>query len=491
VTFIDGSVLVLALSAECVAELRRVIHQVQLSFSSATVDSPRSSVASARSSAGSSFSSTSSRRSTSSLLLSILSPLLSNASAAQFSLPPAPPQTPARIHRRQARSLLVDTYRKHVLPSLRDVLPSAYLAWAIDSETAKHMEEFERLRSEITALLSRAGIDVAMCTPMKRGRSSSSCSSTSDSTDSNSDFASPLTPATSIFSPSSCSTPVRRRSAPSPYSFLSSIPATQVMPSSLRNAYANHVSRLSSLVSRLSSITKLQGRYEREEGKRRWLDSLEMGRQGDKSLRRAFSNGQIAARVNVNAEPIKRSGLWRSWSAVDQARAERSTFEYIHPAMMSPVREVSYISDVESEDGKSVEAYSPSPSPPLVRPSLKVQLNLPELSLDDNVRTPIKVFRPTLTHRDAYDETEVRQAPNLVPSLSDDSLPEMNDWDMDASPPLDDFSAGPRWEQEVARMVPSLAKPAKALLNWETRDDYSDPCVRVEMFDGVQVVYSQ
>ena len=216
-----------------------------------------------------------------------------------------------------------------------------------------------------------------------------------------------------------------------------------------------------------------------------------MGRQGDKSLRRAFSNGQIAARVNVNAEPIKRSGLWRSWSAADQARAEDSNLKYVHPAMMSPVSDVQYISDIEeSEDETSVE-YSPSLSPRIEesrQESVNGQLNLPELSLEDSITCNDRTARPPLVHRGAYGDV-----PTLLLSRSDESLAESEEWDEDASPVQElDRPIGQRWELKPVGATPLLVKPAKALLDWGSpQSDYeSDPSVRVEIYNGVGVVYS-
>lgn len=161
---------------------------------------------------------------------------------------------------------------------------------------------------------------------------------------------------------------------------------------------------------------------------------------------------------------------------------------------MSPIREVSYISDGESEDDKSVGAYSPSPSPiESRRRSLNGQLKLPELSLEDSINQHKQATRPPLIHRSAFrEEVTVYEAPSLVPSLSDESLPE-EDWDMDASPPLKTPPAGARWQLGMIDMAPPLAKPAKALLDWDSpRDELNnDPHVRVEMYNGVGVVYSQ
>jgi len=543
ITLIDGSILKVDLSEECMRELRKVIHEVQLSFAP-EASSPRSSVSSHRSSTSSVSSSSSScshaptprRRSPSALLMSILSPLLPIGQGTQTSFPQQPPQPPARIHRRQARSLLVDTYRRHVLPFIRDTLPAAYLPWAIASETSRHMSDFERTRQDINDLLATAGVDMTMSTPMKRTRSASTSSSATDS-DSDSDLRSPVTPATSVFSPSMCSSPMRSRSPASPANFLHSVPPAQAVPISHRNAYASQLARVSAIAARLSSIKKLQSRYEREEGKRRWLESLERGRQGDKGLRRAFSNGLIQPRVGVDAKPIKRSSLWRSWTAADQARVEKEEVALMHPAMAMDLdddesfthhlEEVDMDSIASDENAPSSIASHSPPIPPRRRSFSTANLpNLPDLTLedgDDSVDTKMIVVhhstldnasntRPPLTHRDANDEI-----PNLVSSTSDESLAESEEWDVEAVTPLSTPSrtrsstttsvstatvglghfTRAQWDANVVKMTASSpAKAAKALpsMQWENgyedRPELQDPNVRIEVYGGVEVIYA-
>jgi hypothetical protein len=367
---------------------------------------------------------------------------------------------------------------------LKEHLPIAYLPWAIASETAKHLAEFDRLRNEINEMLSSCGVDKSFHTPMKRTRSAST--SSSDESDSEQER-SPVTPATSVFSPSSCSTP-RCRSPSNPQSFLLAIPPAHSIPFAKRNGYSAQLARLSKIASRLSAIKKLQGRYDREEGKRRWTESLERGRQGDRSLRRAYSNGDIAARVNINSVPVKRSGLWRSWTADDQQRYQADETSSTHPAMLplSPVVEA-----VPLEDNYIIEFAEA----PRRRSVSHINLpNLPDLSLEDNTEDVLeKVIivhhpaptarRPSLEHRDAVDDV-----PSLVASRSDESLAESEDWDQEKER-VDDELLAPSpafagWEANVVRM----SRPELKSVEWTAEE--RDPDVRVEVYGSVEVVYA-
>lgn len=525
VLLIDGTSMTVPLSAQCTRQLQLVIHEVQLSFAPHEA-SPRSSTSSNASSSSICSTPPSRRRSPSSLLLSILSPLLAvnqvEASTSQrASLPQLPPQPPARVHRRQARSLLVDTYRQHVLPLLREQLPPAYLPWIIASETSKKMEEFDRIREDINAILSIAGVDLAMTTPMKRSRSTSTTSSATES-DSDGETMSPVTPATSVFSTSDCSTPMRYKTGHTPRSYLLSIPPAQSIPFGHRYEYLSLVSRLSSIANRLSAIRKLQGRYEREEGKRRWLEGLERGRLGDKALRKAFSNGHIQARPGVSSEPIKRSGLWRSWTAADQERSEMRDVSTMHPAMLSPVSDSVFMSDHEecSDEDRQFSLLStlPSPAPPRRRSASGTGLNLPnlpDLTIEDEIDVVTDkiivvhhgpTVRPRMPHRDAADEV-----PSLLTSRSDDSLPEGDEWEEDAR--MDYEAPQPkatRVERVDRALLPSpdlsrpwgismadsgklAGEPDKKFVDWEAslQPREEDDNVRVEVYSGVGVVYAQ
>ncbi|ORY26605.1 hypothetical protein BCR39DRAFT_578799 [Naematelia encephala] len=498
VHLIDGSNVTLPLEPACLTMLQRVVHEVQLSFAPPPqeVTSTRTSCSSISSVASSSSATPSrpsrpsisipaaGRRSTSSLLLSLLSPLLQTAQQTQIPEPrAAPPQPPARAHRRQARSLLVDTYRLHVLPALRQHLPPAYLPWMIASETQKKGEEFESLRDEINDLLELAGVDLAVAhaTPMKRTRSGSSCSD-SDS-DSDSDITtSPVTPATSVFSSSVCCTPVvARRTLPTPQSFLLSIPPAHVLPPAHRNTYAAQLARLTRLASRLHAIKKLGVRYEREEGKRRWLEGLERGRAGDKALRRAFSNGQLKGAL-VTAEPIKASKLWRSTTVADLERAEVAA--PTHPAMlMESIAEVESYASSESEGGSDSMDRSEDG--------------------DEQLQYP---RRPSLTHRDTCLSLSARSAaesdeagPGLTASASDESLAESDEWDREVNQaqvellPAPAIMAAKSWDR-AALGAPIGRRPAKTLLTdfdrSEMDEDESERENTIVAYGSVEVVYA-
>lgn len=488
VVLMDGSALHLPLDDLCREQIRRVCEQVELSFESQKqlqylqqqqqqqVDT-RASI----SSVSSTSSSSSSRRSPSAFLSSLLSPFLPtpNGSANHGAAPPTSQQL-ARNHRRAARSILVDTYRRCVLPALKERLPSAYLPWAINVHTSSQLDAFDRLRDDISHLLSTAGVDMSgvtvnskvTSTPMKRNRSGSSSvmSMVTDDSDSESESRSPVTPGTSIFSQSACSTPVGSMRKParrdslatcSPQQYLLAIPPAHQIPLTHRNAYSAQLAKLTSIASRLSSVKKLQVRYDREEGKRKWLEGLERGRLGDKALRRARSNGELKGisqtvsgmRSRWNTlEPIKRSGLWRSTTSEDLARALAKQSRVVHPAMMDE-------DEVESLFGASTQHVEE------VSVGLGVGLNgdiyqhgarrksIPRLnlSLEDSVEDVVNesviiqratsitlradtksTARPHLHHGARMDGFNT--LPSLQPSRSDDSLAESESWDSETSP---------------------------------------------------------
>lgn len=153
-----------------------------------------------------------------------------------------------------------------------------------------------------------------------------------------------------------------------------------------------------------------------------------------------------------------------------------------------------------SEDSEDDEC----PSPPRRRSISSINLpNLPDLSLEDNTDEVVdkviivhhgQTTRPPLAHRDAEDEV-----PSLVTSFSDESLAESEEWDEDRREDLDaptnDSMTLPRpafaqnWEANVVRMTkPDL----KLAMDWERQMDVDerDPDVRVEVFNGVGVVYA-
>jgi len=451
VSLIDGTTLTIPLTATCSARLQRVIHEVQMSFAPAPRPELRTRATTSCIPTSPSLSPTRPslaitpprKRSPSSLLLSLLSPLLpvNQPQSAPQSSQPTPP--PARVHRRQARSLLVDCYRRHVLPTLKEQLPESYLPWAIASESTKRLDDFAKLREEITTTLSTAGVDksaMEYSTPLKRRRSASSCSSE----DSNSDSdvtRSPVTPATSAFSSSACSTPPRPRQTYYPQSFLLTIPPAHVLPATHRNIYSAQLARLTQIASRLSVIKKLNAKYEREEGKRRWLESLELGRAGDKSLHRAFSNGHTLPSIcGMTAEPIKGSRLWRTWTPEDEERAEREAEQALHPAMM-PVDATEDVSSSEHESGS--EALDDEE--PRFRESMPYSS-----STEDIITDNIIIVRPPLVHSEAAFAPE-DITPPLSTSRSDESL--------------SDSDGG--WEIETPGVGDALLPALTITMNWD------------------------
>ena len=315
----------------------------------------------------------------------------------------------------------MDCYRRHVLPLLKDHLPEAYLPWAIASETNKRLDDLAALREEINTTLATAGIDqlaMDLSTPPRRSRSASSCSSASSDASSDAS-ASPVTPATSIFSPSACSTPARaQRQSANPQSFLLSIPPPESLSSPHRKVYSAQVARLTLIASRLSSIQKLNATYEREEGKRRWLESLDRDRAGDKALRRAHSNGHIARGVRgMTTEPIKASRLWRSWTPEVEGRAGREAAQIVHPVMQDEhaSEEISASEDESSSEASFDHESLPRPMEHLV-----------SFTVGAIIDKVINV-RPPLVHHDVpYSESE-DDAPGLETSRHDHSLTESRD----------------------------------------------------------------
>lgn len=318
VSLCDASTITYPVSKDCAATLEQVVHQVNLSF-----QAPPSPL---RPVAGPAGVNAIAKKSTSSLLLTLLSPLLASSpvSSPEAAPRPAPSVHTARMHRRQARSLLVDAYRQFVLPALKHHLPSAFLAWSMQSELTKKDSDFAVIKTEIDALLGVAGITLLDRPQMRpRSISSSSCSSSSGS---DSDDG-PITPATSRFTSPSISTISVDKTASasnqeisrkqSPASYLLSIPPHTALPAQMQTRYITLLSKLSKIASRTSSLNKLSARYEREESKRRWLESVDASRLAETATRRAAANGNVMARENLRmaAKPIKKSSLWQSWTA--------------------------------------------------------------------------------------------------------------------------------------------------------------------------------
>lgn len=309
VHLIDGTSINVDLSDECVEVLHNVINEVQLSFAAANApppppppaaspaESPRSSMSQDRSAPPSPNPGAAGRRSPSSLLFSLLSPLLPTA-------PPKPShvqaaQQPARAHRRQARSLLVDAYRRHVLPVLKQRLPAAYLVWAIESETASKLDEFAAIKDDIAHCLNTSNISLDSPTASIHSSVASSSSDASGS-DCESEYSSDLPAPTAA------------------QAYIMSLPSPQALPAPTRSTYASHVSRAAELSTRVGDIQRLACRYEREEGKRRWLDELDLQRDGDKAVRRAISNALLPSKGT--AAPLRRSPLRQSTTASEIQR---------------------------------------------------------------------------------------------------------------------------------------------------------------------------
>jgi hypothetical protein len=235
----------------------------------------------------------------------------------------------------------------------------------MQSELGKKATEFEAVRIEIDALLRVSGVDWVDRSPMMRARSisSSSCSSSSGS---DSDDG-PITPATSRFtSPSISTISVDKTACPpptttqsrnqSPASYLLSIPPHTALPIQIQPRYITLLSRLSKIASRTSALHKLSARYEREESKRRWLESVDSSRLAETATRRAAANGNVMARENLRmaAKPIKRSSLWQSWTPSSDD-ANNANSEQVAPIHCSPP---AYVSELEAPRRPSLQAIA-------------------------------------------------------------------------------------------------------------------------------------
>ncbi|KAK6906640.1 hypothetical protein I204_00550 [Kwoniella mangroviensis CBS 8886] len=415
INFIDGSSTTLPISISCSAQLQRVVEEVQLSFTAPTTvpNSPRSSISSIASTSSASSSSAANpstpRRTPSSLLLSLLSPLLPSSSTCSPPRPSlaAPPCAPARVHRRAARSLLVDTYRRYVLPLLKEQLPCSYFPWAVASETFRQMEEFSKVQSEINRIIDGCGINRDILdrrtanSSVSRIRSSSSSSlqSMSDDESDSDSTPSPITPSTSVFSTcaSSPSSNSSRNLAVSPREFLLSIPPAHALPAKDQMAYSSQLARLTQIASRISQIKKLSMRYEREEGKRRWLEGLERGRLSDKSLRKAFSLGEypktLTAPSCFTSEVNRSSRLRQSYTVEDLERELDEESQLRHPAMM----DISDSEEDEEEEGPITPPKSRCSSS-IDRPLLSAVTTSIHVDVD-GLRGTLPIQRPTLERK--------------------------------------------------------------------------------------------
>ena len=426
--FIDGSTTTLPIDSSCAQSLGSVVDQVNLSFAPKSTTPSRPTSRASSSSASSSRSSPVSprRSSTSALLLTLLSPLLpTSSSQTSRRYEGADPQYASRMYRRQARSLLVDAYRRYVLPELKSSLPGAYLSWAIESEVAQRTVEYEDIKLEINSVLASTGYDTEAARAAFKTRARSFTSSTISSM--GSDYEEEMsqdTPSSSVHS-SRCSSPHDRLMTASPHAFLLAIPPAHELPQAYRQTYSHHLAELTRIASRLSSIKRLDSQYEREESKRRWLENLERGKAGDRALRRAWSNGQTRVTHTSYYQPNRSSSLWRSWTAEDEERSHRSA--PVHPAMMdeedediemdvdvdslsesSSVDEITLITPPSSVRGSiSSESCPPSPNP--TRPSLsrKPVPTLQDLEQEEWQHLPEDHQKPWTVEKDE-EETKVK-----------------------------------------------------------------------------------
>lgn len=286
---------------------------------------------------------------------------------------------------------------------LKEELPSAYLLWSVKSESERSLKEFEKVKEDVTGILTKSNVDIIelrrRMIPLTRCQSSSSSSlddeeASSLSTDTET-CSSPLTPATSISSTPVCQTPsFNARLFPTPQAFITSLPVAHALPHHLRSSYTALYARLEHLATRLSQLKKLGLRYEREEGKRRWLDGLECGRLADRAVRRGWSSKQLPREVKeiLNATPLKSSKLWKSITAEELRRKESE--RNIHPAMMEDTPYASYgeeDADSASESSEEQLPVTPTSKPifasyPLIRPAMSrlcdQKINTSSLSVD-------------------------------------------------------------------------------------------------------------
>ena len=354
---------------------------------------------------------------------------------------------------------------------------------------------------------------MSFSTPMKRvdSATSSETSHSGDLSESESDDEEPVTPATSVFSPtpSECSYPRKgARRAVNPSAYLLTLPPAPTVADSHRTTYSSQLARLSLLVSRMSSIRKLNAKYEREEGKRRWLESLERGRAGDKALRKAFSNGEKTPNVRLSAEPLKRSGLWRSWTLDDQMRAEvkESAKAALHPAMMEPIdevissdeeTEVDHRSDSTSARSRSPRIHIPSSENPFAEATSTVRENVIHVAqpyIDpaafEDANEPPALSPPSSPSDSASDLDEEPQTPTR--ERTDDGLfspPRLQD--VYAAPPATALIGSPlcRHKPSLEASIVGLMSPTpkiKELVDWEGEREVEE----VETFAGVEMVYA-
>lgn len=323
------------------AQCDKVIEQVNLSFvpvpKQGTVSpmSPPMTPGSARpKSSGNSF--LESRRSSpSSLLMSLLSPLISSssssssdASAGSFAMQQArashqgrPTSTmavqraanPSKFHRRQARSMLVDTFRQFVLPSLKASLPSTYLYLTIESDLAKKREEWNTLQTEIEALLEKAEYQRTTTVSVLRrpslGRHNASSNFRRGLANLHETEGSAPSFRRSMSASSSAST-IKPEAITSlaPALYISTLPAYTELPTAVRVSYATMHRRINDLSSRLASLDRLNGDLRSDQDRREEMEACELAKNEQKGIRRACSNGTISP-IDRHLRPTRSSPL--------------------------------------------------------------------------------------------------------------------------------------------------------------------------------------
>ncbi|KAJ9119192.1 hypothetical protein QFC22_003684 [Naganishia vaughanmartiniae] len=278
------------------------------------------------------------KRSRSSLLMSLLSPLL--PSSAGFGWPPSPstcqgfitqqhsaphqgkPTTPSvhqrianpqRYHRKHARSVLVDTFARFVIPFLKNQLPvsylhrsaattsngssgtSGYLAIAVAVDVQNKQREWSRMKSEIEQLLLPVPIPVLESV---RGqglrRPSLGRRDTSDQlqkidwnaldTTVECEGSAPLSETASTETitvhlvESTCATRT---------TYFSSLPSYTTLPVRVRQRYATVHKRFGDHTSRLNALEQFDADLAEEERRRAQWESEEMDRVEEKARRRA------------------------------------------------------------------------------------------------------------------------------------------------------------------------------------------------------------
>jgi hypothetical protein len=196
-----------------------------------------------------------------------------------------------------------------------------------------------------------------------------------------------------------------------------------VLPVKQRVVYSAQLTRLTQVASRIGSITKLASRYEREEGKRKWLEQLDLNRDADKALRRAFSNGTLTASNNLSATPSRRSSLCNSTTSYEievQARRVACQAAASATAALEDILEATSdeddVSEPELSDSRSSLSASPEPIP-------RTPTTDRASAFSDDEEMP---GSPSPASRKSFED-----APQLIPSRSDDSLSERDEWDVD------------------------------------------------------------